>query len=122
MRKIPFNLGWQRTLGSRWDRRDAVSVDLPDDYIIQLPRKKENPGGGMVGFFPSENAEYTHALELPSDFRGTLLLYLDGAYEKKEIYVDHHLAHYHPYGYTGDFCDLSRWITGKKQNIRITTS
>ena len=122
MRKIPFHLGWQRTLGSRWERHPAVPVDLPDDYIINLHRSKESPGGGMVGFFPSENAEYTHNITLPEDYRGTLLLYLDGAYEKAEVFVDENLLHSHPYGYTGDFYDLSRWITASSKRIRVTTS
>ena len=122
MRKIPMNLGWTRTLGSRWDHRPAVQVDLPDDYIHTMERAPGNAGGGMVGFFPSENAEYTHPLTLPEDFRGTLLLYLDGAYEKAEVFLDYNLIQMHPYGYTGFFCDLTRWLRNGAQTLRITTS
>lgn len=122
MKRIPMNLGWTRTLGSRWDHRPAVQVDLPDDYIHTMERGAENAGRGMVGFFPSENAEYTHPLTLPEDFRGTLLLYLDGAYEKAEVFLDYHLIQMHPYGYTGFFCDLTRWLGQGEQTLRITTA
>ena len=122
MREIPFNLGWQRTIGDRWSHQSPCVVDLPDDYIHTLPRHPDAPGRGMVGFFPSENAEYSHSLTLPENFRGTLLLYLDGAYEKAEIFVDYNFVHSHPYGYTGDFSDLARWVKKGTQTLRIATS
>lgn len=122
MKKIPLDLGWLRTIGSRWNHTPPCTVDLPDDYIHTLPRRADVQGGGMVGFFPSENAEYTHPLEFSQGRPDTVLLYLDGAYEKTEVFVDYNLVHSHPYGYTGDFCDLSRWLHAGKQTLRITTS
>lgn len=75
-----------------------------------------------MGFFPSQDAEYSKELTISEGFRGTLLLYLDGAYEKAEVFLDGNLVQYHPYGYTGVFCDLSRWIKRSNPQLSIRTS
>lgn len=36
--------------------------------------------------------------------------------------MDENLVQYHPYGYTGVFCDLSRWIKSSNPRLRIRTS
>ena len=122
MKKTSLNFDWTRTIGSRWSQLPAEKVNLPDDYILTMERRADNPGGGSVGFFPSQDAEYSRELMLDSTFRGTLLLYLDGAYEKAEVFLDENLVQYHPYGYTGVFCDLSRWIKSSNPRLRIRTS
>ncbi len=122
MRKRSFNLGWTFTTGSFWNRTTPKKVDLPHDYIVGMERSPENPGGGFVGFFPSEEAEYKKELMLPEGFSGRLLLNMDGAYEKTEVYVDHNLVFQHPYGYTGTVCDLSRFVHPGSQVLRVTMS
>ena len=71
-------------------------VDLPNDYISTLPRDENNPGGGSVGFFASSEAEYENVIEIPEGFDGTMLLQMDGVYEKAEVFINRDLMYQHP--------------------------
>ncbi|MBR6406259.1 MAG: DUF4982 domain-containing protein [Lachnospiraceae bacterium] len=122
MKRTSLNLNWTRALGSGWRKDPPVPVNLPDDYISTLHRTPDNPGAGSVGYFASQDAEYRKNLDIPSDFDGTLFLYLDGVYEKAEICIDQNLVFYHPYGYTPALVDLSEWVAPGEHELRISTS
>lgn len=51
MKIITLNFDWTRTIGSRWLRLPAEKVNLPEDYILAMERRADNPSGGSVGFF-----------------------------------------------------------------------
>ncbi len=122
MRKTELNLGWTRAFGTRWRKGPSVPVDLPDDYISTCKRKADNPGAGSVGYFASEDAEYQKKLDIPAGAGPTFFLYLDGVYEKAEIYVGEDLVFYHPYGYTPALIELSSYLSPGENELKVTAS
>lgn len=122
MKKTAIDLGWTRALGSGWRKDPPVPVDLPDDYIHTLERKADNPGAGSVGYFASQDAEYRRKISVSRERESSVFLYLDGVYEKAEIYVGHDLVFYHPYGYTPALVDLSDYVKDGENELRVTAS
>ena len=122
MKQETINKAWIRKLGSGWKMGEPVTVDLPDDYIINLKRSPNHPGGGSVGYFPSEDAEYKKELMIAKPINGKLLLLMDGAYEKAEVYIGDDLVDYHPYGYTARICDLTDFVTEGNNSLKIRVS
>ena len=56
MKRIPLNFDWKRTMDSDLPfflrKGEGEAVDLPDDFVLNLTRDKDAPGGASVGFFP----------------------------------------------------------------------
>jgi beta-galactosidase len=111
MKKISFNLGWNRSMGKRlpWeDDGGGTPVDLPDDFALELPRSPDARGGARVGFLSDGYATYLKCFEAPADWQGkTVLLHIDGAYMNAEVSLNKDLLAMHPYGYTPFEADLT---------------
>ena len=120
MQQINFNYGWNRSSGSTYRSIKHQVVDLPDDFIINLPRKADNPGSGSVGYFASGTAVYEKDYVYKAG--ETILLGLDGAYENAEVFVNGDLIFQHPYGYTGVTVDMTDHLTEGPNHIRIQTT
>lgn len=121
MQKTTINREWKRSIGNQWRAESVRMVDLPDDYIVELPRSANNPGGGSVGFFPSRQAFYEKTLYFEKE-PGTVLMELDGVYENAEVYVDSNLIFQHPYGYTGVIVDLTSHVHAGNNALKISAT
>ena len=128
MKKIPFNLNWERVIGEKrslWqvESNPAVQVNLPDDFIINLPRKPDSIGGAATGFFTGGRAVYTKSFDVPEEWEGkTVLLDIDGAYMNAEVTLNGEALGVHPYGYTPWQINLNNAIIpGEKNDIEIVT-
>jgi len=130
MKKIPFLFDWTRTIGdgmgffaSLMQRDGGVRVDLPDDFIINLPRDPNVTSGAASGFFPGGQATYVKKFDAPAEWEGkTVLLDIDGAYMNAEVFLNGEKIGYNPYGYTPFFSDMSKYLKpGDKNELKVIT-
>jgi beta-galactosidase len=128
MKKLPFNLGWERSLGQSrefWigNTNPKEPVNLPDDYIIHLPRSSDAVGGASTGFFTGGRAVYTKEFEVSEDWLGkSVLLDIDGAFMYAEVTLNGEALGVHPYGYTPWLIDLDNAIIlGETNELEIVT-
>lgn len=128
MKRYPLNFGWKRKyvddqLPLAFDGGGGKNVNLPDDFIITLPRKADAVGGPMNGFFASAQCKYTRELDIPAAWADKkILLNIDGAYMNTEITLDGLRLDMHPYGYTPYVADLTEELNyGAVNVLGITT-
>ena len=127
MRKQSLNFEWLRMLGEPpmgpfADHVDTKMVDLPDDFILEMPRAAGNPGGPANAYFPQGYARYTKKFAFAPEWAGqTVLLDLDGSYMLTEVYCNNSKVGYHPYGYTGYLCDLTGSLRDGENTLLIHT-
>ena len=128
MKRIDFNRDWKRAVGaatSFWspNKHPVTAVNLPDDYIITLPRSADACGGASTGFFPGGRAVYTKKFDVPEDWQDrTVLLDIDGAYMNAEVNLNGEVLGVHPYGYTPWQLDLKdAMIPGEENHLEIVT-
>ncbi len=128
MKQIKCNDNWERILGEKptalsLTKNPPVTVQLPDDYIINMHRSADSVSGAASGFFPAGKAFYTKRFTAPAEWEGqTILLDIDGAYMNAEVTVNGDMMGVHPYGYTPWQIDLSHiLIPGEENEIEILT-
>ena len=126
MKPILFNFGWERSLGKvlPWEKNpNTVPVNLPDDFVLDLPRSKDAVGGSKVGFTGDHFATYTKVFDKPAEWEGKrILLNLDGAYMYAEIILNEDRIGMHPYGYTPYTLDITDLLRSDLPNtLDITT-
>lgn len=129
MEYIDLNKGWSfyesdESMSFIFSKPEAVTVDLPHDFIIHKPRSADAPGGCGNGFFGQGEGVYKKLLNIPDSWKNkTVILDIDGAYMNTEIAVNGELIGLHPYGYTPWLADISRGLRfgGKKNELKIIT-
>lgn len=127
MKKQSLNFDWLRMLGEppMGPVRDASRqehVDLPDDFVLELPRSADVAGGAPNAYFPQGSARYQKTIEFDPDWAGkTVLLDLDGSYMLTEIFLNKSKIGYHPYGYTGYLCDMTGILQEGENTLLIAT-
>ena len=127
MIRTSLNFDWLRTrgeppMGPFRDASEEKRVDLPDDFILDLPRDAANPGGPANAYFPGGCARYEKKISCPPEWEGkTVLLDLDGSYMLTEVFVNGSKVGYHPYAYTGYLCDLTRELKPGENTLLIST-
>lgn len=107
-----------------WENDDrGEAVDLPDDFVYELPRSKDAVGGSRVGFMVDGFAYYTKNFSLPDSYKGKkILLNLDGAYMNTMIKFNDDNIAMHPYGYTPTTVDLTERIRFDIPNQLVITT
>lgn len=128
MQKISFNFDWKFTEGpSRFfmfaGEDLSKAVNLPHDYIINLPRDPHCPGGSATGFYPGSQGSYAKEFAFSQEWLNkTVLLDVDGAYMNAEVFLNGDKLAFHPYGYTAFQVDLSARLRKDIPNaLRIST-
>ncbi len=122
-----INFDWIRSrgeppMGPFRDNTEVTKVDLPDDFILDLPRAAENPGGPANAYFPGGCARYEKKLTCPPEWaEKTVLLDIDGSYMLTEVFLNGSKVGYHPYAYTGYLCDLTPWLCPGDNTLLIST-
>jgi len=122
MKKISFNFDWTRSIGQSrefWleDANPKEPVNLPDDYIINLPRTPDAISGASTGFFSGGRAVYTKSFDVPDSWEGkAVLLDIDGAFMNAEVALNGEKLGIQPYGYTPFQLSLDNAIIPGEQN------
>lgn len=119
MKPTNWNLGWMFIRGNHWMPREAYETDLPHDFVLNLPRSRDNPGGISTGYTGGDAAVYEKKLLIEPDDDSICMLNFDGIYERAEIYVGDELMAQHPYGYTPLTVDLSGALKPGENRIRV---
>ncbi len=128
MKKIGLNMGWKRriddiTMEMFAEPGSEISVDLPDDFTIDLHRSPEVPVGANSGFIPGGQAIYTKNFPVPAHWAGKkVLLNMDGAYMNTEVMLNKEQLALHPYGFTPFQVDLTpAMMPGMENRLQIIT-
>jgi beta-galactosidase len=128
MKKVLFSGNWERAIGESqefWlpNSNPKTPVNLPDDFIITMPRSADARGGASTGFFPGGRAVYTKKFDAPEDWEGkSVLLDIDGAYMNAEVFLNGEALGIHPYGYTPwQICLDKAVIPGESNELEIIT-
>ena len=109
MKKINFSKGW--LFGT-----DERKVDLPHDYMIELPREKSYSPG--LGFFAGEVGLYKKEFVISNDDKDKkVYVEFEGVYMNAEIKINENIILRHPYGYTSFICDLTPYIKFGETNV-----
>lgn len=126
MKKLPLNLHWKRSIGESrefWlpNINPQIPVNLPDDFIISMPRSANVTGGASTGFFPGGRAVYTKHFDVPEEWaEQSVILELDGVYMNAEVSLNGEALGIHPYGYTPWQLDLKdALIPGENNELEI---
>lgn len=115
MERVDINANWLfERLGSG---QAACRVDLPHDAMLAEPRRADCPGGSDTGWFEGRDYRYIKTLNIPAGWRGkTVLVELEGAYHRAEVYVNDQKAGFRPYGYMGFTVDITPFLHPGAQN------
>ena len=124
MQKHSLNLNWRFREREPFflapDNEEIRQINLPHDFIVNLPRKASAPGGAPNGFFGDGEGYYEKTLDIPEAWAGKrLVLDIDGAYMNAEVSLDRQLVALHPYGYTAFLVDLTGRLTPGEHVLRI---
>ncbi|MBE5788309.1 MAG: glycoside hydrolase family 2 protein [Clostridiales bacterium] len=125
MRKESLNLNWSFREHDAFflePPREALTVNLPHDYIVNRPRSASAYGAAPNGFFGDGEGVYEKVLEIPEEWAGKrTVLDIDGAYMNTEVELDRELVSQHPYGYTPWLVDLTGRLTPGSHTLKIKT-
>ena len=125
MRKESLNLNWSFREHDAFflePPREALTVNLPHDYIVNRPRSASAYGAAPNGFFGDGEGVYEKILEIPEEWAGKrTVLDIDGAYMNTEVELDRELVSQHPYGYTPWLVDLTGRLTPGSHTLKIKT-
>lgn len=103
------------------DINGNITVNIPHDYSVKLPRDKTAKGwaGGRNGAFTGTSGTYTKYITFGESAH--TLLDIDGAYMCTRIYFNDNLLDMHPSGYMPYTVDLSPYIRQNRSNkIELT--
>lgn len=101
-----------------FDDADWRRVDLPHDWSIEGPKRKNNPGGSRLGYFPTGIGWYRKHFSLsPSEQDKKVFVQFDGVYRNSEVWINGHSLGRRPYGYTSFQLDLTPHITFGGENV-----
>lgn len=117
MKKICISKGWSMCAPGT---NGWVSVDLPNDYAITLPRSAHVAGGASNGFFQGGIGRYAKDLELTDDRH--YILDVDGAYMCTTVKLNGYQLVMHPHGYTPLLVDLTKRSKCGANKLEISTN
>ena len=97
-----------------------VSVDLPHDAMIIEPRDGGCRNGVNSGYFPGGKYIYEKVFDLDAATIGkSVVLHFEGVYQNCKVYVNGKLAGSHRYGYTAFDADISDFVHGGSNAVRV---
>ncbi|WP_034332136.1 glycoside hydrolase family 2 TIM barrel-domain containing protein [Bacillus sp. J37] len=111
-----FNDDWKFLKGEdtdvhkiQFDDSDWRSVDLPHDWSIEGPFKKEY--ASATGYLPGGIGWYRKKFSVPDRLKGKrIVIQFDGIYKNSEVWVNEHFLGFRPYGYSSFHYDLTPFI------------
>lgn len=117
MKKICISKEWTFTCPEQEGKRQ---IDLPHDYLVELPRDPKAVGEGATGYYTGTTGEYVKYMQF--DDAEHVILDVDGAYMCSRVILNGNMMEMHPYGYTPFLVDLTPKMKKNEINkIAITT-
>ena len=117
MKKICISKEWTFTCPEQEGKRQ---IDLPHDYLVELPRNPKAVGEGATGYYTGTTGEYVKYMQF--DDAEHVILDVDGAYMCSRVILNGNMMEMHPYGYTPFLVDLTPKMRKNEINkIAITT-
>jgi beta-galactosidase len=95
-------------------------LDLPHDWSIEGPFRKDHPCGGKGGSLPGGVGWYRKHFDTPVDASGRhVWVEFDGVYKNGDVWINGQHLGYHPYGYTSFYYDLTPFLhpPGGAENV-----
>ena len=107
---VDLNCAWLRTAGGQ-----AQTVDLPDDFRMNLPWIRE--GGQNRGFKPETNAVYRKTFAADAAWRGRrVFVEIDGAQDVCDVKLNGRAVGSWEYGSLGFECELTSALVWDGEN------
>lgn len=111
-----FNFDWKflkgddsKALKIQYDDSDWRTVDLPHDWSIEGPFKKEY--ASSTGYLPGGIGWYRKKFIVPDHLKGKkIVIQFDGIYKNSEVWINEHFLGKRPYGYSSFHYDLTPFI------------
>jgi len=117
MKKINFNNSWSFRLNDE----KAISVHLPHDFSIGMPRLHGTPSGGAGGFFQGGVGKYEKSF-MPRKNKKYFLM-CDGSFGITEIQINLNLIYVNKYGYNTFIADLTDYLRyGEDNTVTVTVN
>jgi beta-galactosidase len=121
-----FNADWKFHLGDVANAQDPSFYDaqwrtlnLPHDWSIEGPFKKDNPATAGGGALPGGTGWYRKSFTVPvSDTGRIVTIEFDGVYRNSEVWINGHYLGLRPYGYSSFQYELSPFLKfGDQKNV-----
>ncbi len=127
-RKVSFNNDWRFHRGDILQAKDSSYKDddgswrilnLPHDWSIEGPFRKDNPMSPFGGSLPAGIGWYRKTFTVPAGDEGKLLFIdFDGVYMNSEVWLNGHYLGARPYGYSSFRYELTPYLNyGDQPNI-----
>ncbi len=112
-----FNFDWKFLKGNdsdaikvQYDDSEWRTVDLPHDWSIEGPFKKEY--ASSTGYLPGGIGWYRKKFIVPDHLKSKkILIQFDGIYKNSEVWINEHFLGKRPYGYSSFHYDLTPFLT-----------
>jgi beta-galactosidase/beta-glucuronidase len=116
-----FNFDWKFLKGDnsdafkiKFDDSDWRIVDLPHDFSIEGPFKKEY--ASSTGYLPGGIGWYRKEFIVPDSIKGKkVFIQFDGIYKNSEVWINEHFLGKRPYGYSSFQYDLTPYLNFETQ-------
>ncbi len=97
-----------------------MPVDLPHDAMLLEKRDGGCRNGVNSGYFPGGKYTYEKAFKLDAAMvRKSVVLHFEGVYQNCKVYANGKLASSHRYGYTAFDVDISDFVQGGENTVRV---
>jgi len=118
-----FNFNWKFCKGDNVDGFKGTfddsawrTVDLPHDFSIEGPFKKEY--ASSTGYLPGGIGWYRKSFTVPDNLKDKkVMIQFDGVYKNSEVWINEHFLGKRPYGYSSFHYDLTPYLHFDKENV-----
>ncbi len=122
-----FDNDWRFTLGdpknaekTSFTDSDWRQLNVPHDWSIEGENKRENPGGGSVGYFPTGTGWYRKSFTVPRwDKEKKYSIEFDGVYMNSTVWINGVCLGTRPYGYSNFSYDLTPHLRSGENVIAV---
>lgn len=94
-----------------FDHSKWQNIEIPHDWSILGPYKKNNPSGGQGGYLPTGVGWYRKNIKLDSiDTYSKYLIQFDGVFMNSTVWVNGKKVGNRPYGYISFYYDITDYV------------
>ncbi|MGM7723362.1 glycoside hydrolase family 2 TIM barrel-domain containing protein [Metabacillus sp. Hm71] len=121
VKRRTFNFDWKFFKGDnsdafkkQFDDSDWRTLDLPHDWSIEGPFKKEY--ASSTGYLPGGIGWYRKKFKVPESLKGKkIFIQFDGIYKNSEVWINEQFLGKRPYGYSSFHYDLTPYVNFESQ-------
>ena len=111
MKKINFGQDWSFKLNGA----EAIRVNVPHDFSIAQPRRKDAPSAAAGGYFQGGMGEYEKTFKSTQGKRYFFMC--DGAFGITDVYVNANIVYTSKYPYASFCIDITDYLRYDKENL-----